>query len=563
MSFTVAEFIGTLGLEVNESDFKRADKYLRELGSGLMAMFKRVSLIGGIASAGLAKLGLDSASAADAVKDSAESLGMAVDRYQELATVFKRFGLEAKQMDQSFRNIARAQAEAGRGGDIARIFKGIGIEVKDLKGLKPDEAFDKIVEGLGKTEDVTMRTVAAQRILGEELAGRIMPAVKDGAGEFNRMREELKGLGLTMSKEQIEKGAKTFHQMQRLNLVFKAMREQIGFALVPVLGRAADMAVEFWVSNRKWITEKVELAAEKISDGFEWLTEKMKEADTFVKDKLGGWETVISTIGGAFAAAGIIKFFMGLKTAMAVIMPLITGFSIATVIAAAKIILIAAAIVALILILQDLYIYLTGGESAIGKLIESMKDSGGIVAQMAEFFELFIEVLGELGRVIWDVVVLAFEAFWAATEPVRVLLTDVGNAVLEFLKIVGRFTLGKMIDALKKAMPLLKKFREFIATVSPDVVEIAADAGKQAADVTGVTGASLAARAAEERLASANSNAATSNNSSNITVNQSATVNAQTNASPEQIASAVTKQMSGQATEAKKLAFARNVGSER
>lgn len=563
MSFTIAEFIGTLGLEVNESDFKKAEKHLVELGNNILGMFKKVALIGGLAGAGLAKLGSDSAAAADRVKDSADSLGIATDRYQELATVFKRFGLEANQMDQSFRNIARSQEELARGGDIAKVYKSIGLSFKDLKGLKPDEAFEKIVEGLGKTEDITKKTVAAQRILGEELAGRIMPAVKDGTTEFNRMRDELKGLGLTMSKEQIEKGAKTFHQMQRLNLVFKAMREQIGFALVPALGRAADMAVDFWVSNRKWITEKVELAADKISDAFEWLTDKMKEADTFVKERLGGWETVISTIASAFAAAGVIKFFMMLKAAMAVVVPLITGFSVATAIAAAKIILIAALIVGLILVLQDLYIYLTGGDSAIGRLIESMKEGGGVMAQLAEFFEVFIEVMKEFGRVVIDVVVLAFKMWWAAIEPVRGLIVDVGTAIGDFMKIAAKFTLGKMISALKDAVPLLKTVRGFLSDLAPGAIKIAADAGESASKAAGIPETRELARAASERLANGAANAPNMGGNTTITLNQSANVTAQTNADPNQIASATTKQLTAQTNEAKKLAFARNVGGER
>lgn len=147
-----------------------------------------------VAAVGVAMIGLTKQSLAniDALAKQARSLGLTTSALQKMAMVAGEAGVEAGQLSSMLGLMQRNIIELQKGTKTQTdSFAKMGLSIKDLQGLSPDEQFRLIAEGLNGITDPAAKTAAAMDVFGRSGRAAInmmqdYSAKADEAAKFQR-----------------------------------------------------------------------------------------------------------------------------------------------------------------------------------------------------------------------------------------------------------------------------------------------------------------------------------------------------------------------------------------
>jgi hypothetical protein len=118
-----------------------------------------------------AKLALDSsgftAGLTKALSDLSSRTGVAAGQLRVLQEAFKQNGLSAEQVGPVVNKLQRALVEAGsKGGEVARTFDTLGLNLNDLRGMSAADQFQAIGQAINALPDPAARAAAAMQLFG-------------------------------------------------------------------------------------------------------------------------------------------------------------------------------------------------------------------------------------------------------------------------------------------------------------------------------------------------------------------------------------------------------------
>lgn len=135
---------------------------------------------------------------ADQLGKNAQKYGVTVKALSELTYVADLAGIEAEGLAKSFKFMGKAILDSATGSkEQERAFKVLGLSAKELIGLKPEEAFEKIGDAIAKIENPTLKAALATAIFGKAGAD-LIPLFNAGSAALRQAREEAKRFGLTV-----------------------------------------------------------------------------------------------------------------------------------------------------------------------------------------------------------------------------------------------------------------------------------------------------------------------------------------------------------------------------
>lgn len=165
-----------------------------------------------------------------------ERTGATVENLSALSAVAKLSGTDTEELATGLQKLAKSMVDAESGGTkTSAAFQAIGINVKSLAGLNPDQVFLKIAQQLATFADGTGKTVVATELLGKSGA-RLLPTLKDlgDAGQYNA----------TTSRAQAEAAEAYEKDLKRLQLAGDALWRTISAQLVPVFDAFAKALID-------------------------------------------------------------------------------------------------------------------------------------------------------------------------------------------------------------------------------------------------------------------------------------------------------------------------------
>lgn len=155
----------------------------RALGNATSRL-RRFAGPAGVAAVGAAMVAMTrrAMSATDELTKQARQVGLTTDRFQAMSLVAREAGVSTGALTNTLGIMQRNIVELERGtASQTRAFEALGLSIRDLQGLSPDEQFERIAGALSGVDDSATRTALAMEVFGR--SGREVINMLDGYSE--------------------------------------------------------------------------------------------------------------------------------------------------------------------------------------------------------------------------------------------------------------------------------------------------------------------------------------------------------------------------------------------
>lgn len=137
-----------------DQNIRGLQKDINTLEGGLNKSGKALLGFGAAAAAAFAAVGVSAFRMADNVVDSANGLGIAVDRFYQIGLAAEQSGIAFDDAAKFMGKFALAQDMAAKGSqDMQDDFAKVGITLEDLATLSDEDLFSKAVAGLAAMDE--------------------------------------------------------------------------------------------------------------------------------------------------------------------------------------------------------------------------------------------------------------------------------------------------------------------------------------------------------------------------------------------------------------------------
>jgi hypothetical protein len=384
--------------------------------------------------------------AAGAATEGAAKLGITTEQYQELAYAAAQAGVPMETLSEAMaKQTLLAQKAADGDKAAAEAFAALGVSVTDANGQMKSSAqiMAETADALAAIEDPTKRAAAASAIYGES-AAKLLPLLGEGSGAMASMAAEARALGMVLSAEDVAAADTLGDSFDSLLGVVKGLAFAVGTTLVPYLQDAVDWVLDWTKANGQLVRNGIGALVTVLGTLVRILVSALDFVDRVVEATVG-WETVLyaaTAITVAWAAA--VSVLLLAVTALVGVLAVALGGAVALAAALNPMTYImgavAAAVAGFVLVIEDLYTYLTGGDSLIGRFIDQWSQSEGVLGSVARLFQAMI-MLGQ--------------ALWAALSPVGDALGGAFAAALPYVESLVSLVGGALMAGLNALIPVI------------------------------------------------------------------------------------------------------------
>ena len=357
----VTELLGYIGLDVDDASFNEAEQSVKDV-TKVMAGLITIAASAATAVTGAAYAMVnDFANTATEIDQLTKRLNVNAEAFQATAFAAKSFGIEQDQLADGMKELSMRAGEFALDGKAnADAFGAIGITQAQVKqyGNNIEGLFRLVRNKLSEVKEQGKRQFLADALFGGGLA--------DVGGEFfsqtseniAALQKQARESGLVISQDNLDMAREYTREMDSLQDRIKGLWNIVASRLLPIFTRITRQMKEFF-----------DLHGDEIVNG---LTAAISGLITAIK-YLGIAAAIAMPylIGSAAIAswAKLIALTNLLTTAFATMR---VGALLAWAAAAAGPVLVGLAIGALILAIQDVYTYFTGGDSITGRIIEGL-----------------------------------------------------------------------------------------------------------------------------------------------------------------------------------------------
>lgn len=350
---------GKLGASITRANPKLAE-LARSFGLNDEAAGKVAIAITGATAAVLAfvaraafAFGAQFAQDAEALRDVSREARITTTQLQELDHAAIQSGVGQERMRAGVTAFGQALRAGERWGNgTTFMLRRLGVQARDTNGrIRPTgELLDEVAVALERVQNPYRRARVATQLFGES-GRRMLDVLHTGPGGIRALRQELEELGGGVTPEAVEASRRFTQAQERASRAFDSLRSVLAVTLLPVLSRVLDF----------------------VARG-EGLFARLTRGTHVV-------EIALAALGaaGAFAAARIIAAWL----------PVVAPF----VFTAVKIAL-------LIALIDDLITFVEGGDSAIGRLIDTLFGVGESAQLVKELRDDWEAVVGAVERAI-------------------------------------------------------------------------------------------------------------------------------------------------------------------
>ena len=194
-----------------EREMKRANAVVQQNAAGmsssltaLQGQFAGLSAAVGVAA--VVAFGKQAFAAADHVNDLAQRTGFLGSTLSALDTPLKQGGSNLDEFAASINRMNAMVGEAAKGTnqDAVKAFDSLGLSVKKLQALSPEQQFYQIAAALGRVGSQAELTEKGMNIFGRSFA-TLIPIIKDSKGDVAALADEAKRLGHALTDDDLKR----------------------------------------------------------------------------------------------------------------------------------------------------------------------------------------------------------------------------------------------------------------------------------------------------------------------------------------------------------------------
>jgi len=354
----------------------------QNLGSSIKLLAGVSTAIVG-AAAGFTAWTISVTEAIDPMVQLSRETGTSIAAIQELGFAASQNGSDLNAVQSSIRELTKRAGEFARtgGGQASEAFLQMGLSVRDANGNM--KTADVIMNDLSGTMQSFNKGEQADILDKLGIDPSMIQLLNESSSEMKSLREEARSLGV-ITKEQADAAASLNDANTTLKFGLTGLKNSIAVGLAPTIQGIIEKFIGFLKANKDLIVNGIT----KLADGIMVLSGFIKRIAPVVG-------IAVAVFGAWALATG------GLTAIMGVLM--------------SPVVLITAAIVAIVLVIDDLIVAFNGGNSVIGTFIKQITgfDIGpamrNAVASIGEFVSLAIDGFKELYAFITD---FSFDGVW-------------------------------------------------------------------------------------------------------------------------------------------------------
>lgn len=189
-----------------------------------------------------------------AVERTSLKLGISTEKVQELQFAAQSLGEDAGALLSAMGRLQVAQQAAAQGsGAAAQLFDKLGIKVRDAGGQmkSADELMLDVADAISHQSDASKQAAIATQIFGR--SGReLLPLLKEGREGFEQYADEFKRLGGGYDEATLGKGKEFEKQQARLKLAMTSLKSVIVGAILPAVSWLVGKIASGVAAFRKW-----------------------------------------------------------------------------------------------------------------------------------------------------------------------------------------------------------------------------------------------------------------------------------------------------------------------
>ncbi|ECV1080068.1 hypothetical protein EBL29_21315 [Salmonella enterica subsp. enterica serovar Cerro] len=383
----VTELLGYIGLDVDDASFNDAEQSVRDVTKVMAGLVTIAASVATAVTGAAYAMVNDFANTATEIDQLTKRLNVNAEAFQATAYAAKSFGIEQDQLADGMKELSMRAGEfalTGEGSfkDVASQLGLTRAQVKsygnDVNGL-----FDLVRNKLAGIQNQGQRQFLADALFGGGLADVGGEFFSQTSANIEALQKQAQESGLVISQETIDMAREYTREMDSLQARIKGLWNIVASNLLPVFTRITRQAKEFF-----------DLHGEDIVDG---LTAAINGLITAIKYLGVAAAIAMPYLIGSAAIASWAKLIALTNTLTGAFLAMRTGALLAWAAAAAGPVLVGLAIGALILAIQDVYTYFTGGDSITGRIIESFK---GMDSSIRGIWDGLVDyIIGALGRI--------------------------------------------------------------------------------------------------------------------------------------------------------------------
>ncbi len=366
----IKEFFATLGIEVDEADWKQADAVLSSVEHGLELVSKAAVFASDVWNAFVG----DTVAAASEIQKLASIMGTNTDAAQEWAYIANTASLSADDMAQMASELAENLGEAAGGtGEAADAFKSLNLTLKDSKGKLKEtpQMLLEIADKMAGMADGQKKTSALMGLFGEE-GIKLLPILNKGSGGIAELAQEARDLGLILDESTIKKSTELARDMKVLGSILDSFKASIGGEIIPLLVEVAKGFQAWWKINGAMIKQRLHEVFSLLMPVLKVLLFLVSTLAKVLVFLLDNWKLVALVLARVLLP---ILWEMLLANAQLIISWIAVGAEAAAAGASATgaWLRAIAPLVLLLLVLEDVWGWFNGKDSLIGGIIDAWK----------------------------------------------------------------------------------------------------------------------------------------------------------------------------------------------
>lgn len=195
----------------------------------------------------------------DAIAKASRRTGIATETLSALSFAAEQSGADIEAVEKGVRTMQRSIFDLGLGlSTSVDAFDALGLSLKDVKGLSPEEQFAKISDAIAAIEDPSKKAAVAMKVFGR--AGTaLIPLMDSGGDAILRLVEDARELGIVLDKDTAAAAERLTDAMNRVKTVIKGTALAVGASLAPSLSEISDAITGIGKVVRKWTAANGEL----------------------------------------------------------------------------------------------------------------------------------------------------------------------------------------------------------------------------------------------------------------------------------------------------------------